>query len=244
MKYTGRTSRNINIKALGLLLCILVASYGIIKAPASDTRKLEADLREKQQLIVEGTSTLPSQPTSALHTAVPADNMPADTSKEAVTKRHLVTVIGDSVFLGASVAFQQQCENAVVDAKISRQVVQALDVAKQLDKKHKLGDIVIIALGTNSNFNSKSGQKLIDYLGKDRTIYWIDTYGKHLDIQKDVNNTIQRVVAANKNVQRIYWSKEGVKHPDWFYQDGVHLNPHGEKKYARFIMQMIQSSLD
>lgn len=51
MKYTGRTSRNINIKALGLLLCILVASYGIIKAPASDTRKLEADLREKQQLI-------------------------------------------------------------------------------------------------------------------------------------------------------------------------------------------------
>ena len=171
MKYTGRTSRNINIKALGLLLCILVASYGIIKAPASDTRKLEADLREKQQLIneekgkkVEGTSTLPSQPTSALHTAVPADNMPADTSKEAVTKRHLVTVIGDSVFLGASVAFQQQCENAVV--------------------------------------------------------------------------------AANKNVQRIYWSKEGVKHPDWFYQDGVHLNPHGEKKYARFIMQMIQSSLD
>ena len=43
MKYTGRTSRNINIKALGLLLCILVASYGIIKAPASDTRKLEAD---------------------------------------------------------------------------------------------------------------------------------------------------------------------------------------------------------
>lgn len=246
MKYTGRTSRNINIKVLGLLLCILVASYGIIKAPASDTGKLEADLREKQQLIneekgkkVEGTSTLPSQSTSALHTAVPAD-----TSKEAVTKRHLVTVIGDSVFLGASVAFQQQCENAVVDAKISRQVVQALDVAKQLDKKHKLGDIVIIALGTNSNFNSKSGQKLIDYLGKDRTIFWIDTYGKHLDIQKDVNNTIQRVVAANKNVQRIYWSKEGVKHPDWFYQDGVHLNPHGEKKYARFIMQMIQSSLD
>ena len=244
MKYTGRTSRNINIKALGLLLCILVASYGIIKAPDSDSaspihtfgfldqtvnvdfsiserqtslnmqlaRKLEADLREKQQLIneekgkkVEGTSTLPSQPTSALHTAVPAGNMPANTSKEAVTKRHLVTVIGDSVFLGASVAFQQQCENAVVDAKISRQVVQALDVAKQLDKKHKLGDIVIIALGTNSNFNSKSGQKLIDYLGKDRTIYWIDTYGKHLDIQKDVNNTIQRVVAANKNVQRIYW---------------------------------------
>ena len=48
MKYTGRTSRNINIKALGLLLCILVASYGIIKAPASDTRKLEMRRRGKK----------------------------------------------------------------------------------------------------------------------------------------------------------------------------------------------------
>lgn len=43
-------------------------------------------------------------------------------------------------------------------------------VAKQLDKKHKLGDIVIIALGTNSN-SIQRAVKMIDYLGKDRTIY-------------------------------------------------------------------------
>ena len=147
MKYTGRTSRKAQkkMKALGLFICTVVAFYGIIKAPASDAKKLEADLRAKQQLMieengekVEGTSTLPSRSTSALHTTVPANNMPAGTGKDTTTKKHFVTVIGDSVFLGASVAFRQQCENAVVDAKISRQVVQALDVAKQLDKKHKL----------------------------------------------------------------------------------------------------------
>ena len=40
---------------------------------------------------------------------------------------------------------------------------------------------------------------------------------------------------ANQNVHVIAWSKEGGKHPDWFYQDGIHLNITGQKKFARFI---------
>ena len=126
-------------------------------------------------------------------------------------------------------------KNAVIDAKVSRQVVQALDTAKKLQKKGRLGDTVIIALGTNGNFNSATGQKLIDYLGPDRTIYWIDAYGRDLPVQKDVNQTIRRVAAANQNVHVIAWSKEGGKHPGWFYQDGIHLNITGQKKFARFI---------
>lgn len=98
-----------------------------------------------------------------------------------------------------------------------------------------IGDTVIIALGTNGNFNSATGQKLIDYLGPDRTIYWIDAYGRDLPVQKDVNQTIRRVAAANQNVHVIAWSKEGGKHPGWFYQDGIHLNITGQKKFARFI---------
>lgn len=62
---------------------------------------------------------------------------------------------------------------------------------------------MIIALGTNGNFNSATGQKLIDYLGPDRTIYWIDAYGRDLPVQKDVNQTIRRVAAANQNVHVI-----------------------------------------
>ena len=141
----------------------------------------------------------------------------------------------DSVFLGAAPSFKKLYKNAVIDAKVSRQVVQALDTAKKLQKKGRLGDTVIIALGTNGNFNSATGQKLIDYLGPDRTIYWIDAYGRDLPVQKDVNQTIRRVAAANQNVHVIAWSKEGGKHPDWFYQDGIHLNITGQKKFARFI---------
>ena len=150
-------------------------------------------------------------------------------------QRHLPPPKSRLPLHGAAPSFKKLYKNAVIDAKVSRQVVQALDTAKKLQKKGRLGDTVIIALGTNGNFNSATGQKLIDYLGPDRTIYWIDAYGRDLPVQKDVNQTIRRVAAANQNDQVIAWSKEGGKHPDWFYQDGIHLNITGQKKFARFI---------
>lgn len=151
-----------------------------------------------------------------------------------------ISVIGDSVFLGASPAFQELQEHAVIDAKISRQVYQAMDVAKKLEKKGKLGDTIIISLGTNGNFNPATGQELIDYLGPDRTIYWINAYGKKLDIQKQVNETIRDLAKRNANVSVISWASEGKDHPDWFYQDGVHLNSKGQTGFARFIQKSIE----
>lgn len=248
-------------------LCTVIAIYGIVHAPASDAKELEADLLAKAQMLQQeeddpttmpqakqnnsvasvgsqdnknnSLSTSQAQKTKENSTSVPSTSCPINRTDEPKVSP-TISVIGDSVFLGASSAFRKLYNNSFVNAKISRQVVQALDVAKDMNKQGKLGDTVIIALGTNGNFNSAVGQKLINYLGKDRTIYWIDVYGKDLSIQNEVNTTIDRVVSANKNVHRIYWSKEGAKHPDWFYQDGIHLNPHGEKKYAKFILEKLQ----
>ena len=218
-----------------LVVAILIASYGIYHAPTSDASQLKAELAKNEQ-------------TLAKEEATPANSPAKSPDREAVTQMYATTgvpdisqssisVIGDSVFLGAAPAFKKLYKNAVIDAKISRQVVQALNIAKKLEKKGKLGDIVIIALGTNGNFNSATGQKLIDYLGPDRTIYWIDAYGRDLPGAKDVNKTIRRVAKANNNVHIIAWSKEGPKHPDWFYQDGIHLNITGQKKFAKFVQK-------
>ena len=217
-----------SLKSLGsalLVIAILIASYGIYHAPTSDASQLEAELEKNEQELAREEAT----PAGTTATQTAATTGTPDISQSSIS------VIGDSVFLGAAPAFKKLYKNAVIDAKVSRQVVQALDVAKNLDKKGKLGDTVIIALGTNGNFNSATGQKLIDYLGPDRTIYWIDAYGRDLPGAKDVNNTIRRVAEANNNVHVIAWSKEGPKHPDWFYQDGIHLNITGQKKFAKFV---------
>ncbi len=227
-----------SLKSLGsalLVIAILIASYGIYHAPTSDASQLEAELEKNEQELAREEATPAGFP-SKTPAGTTATQTAATTGTPDISQSSL-SVIGDSVFLGAAPAFKKLYKNAVIDAKVSRQVVQALDIAKNLDKKGKLGDTVIIALGTNGNFNSATGQKLIDYLGPDRTIYWIDAYGRDLPGTKDVNNTIRRVAKANNNVHVISWSKEGPKHPDWFYQDGIHLNITGQKKFAKFVQK-------
>lgn len=226
------------LKILVILLCTIIGGYGILNAPDPDQAKLEEELRKNEELLqgMEKASHNISNgniPDSAFASSFQTKESEAPTTTN--TEEKSISVIGDSVFLGAAPAFQKYYENAVIDAKVSRQVYQALEVAKKLEKKKKLGNTVIIALGINGNFNPATGQALIDYLGTDREIYWINAYGEDRDIQKKVNKTIQQLIRKNPHVQLIDWAAKAKKHPGWFYQDGTHLNTKGQEGYAKFI---------
>lgn len=241
------------IKILAIFLLTIVGGYGIATAPESDQSALEQELahnakileeRESSNLLPENESFQPTQNTGM--TEIEDENnssLAAGTSQSTsspsgtAVSAESISVIGDSVFLGAAPSYQNLVPNAVVDAKISRQVYHGLDVAKKLAKKGKLGNTVLIALGTNGKFNEVTGQELIDYLGKERTIYWINAYGKKLSWQKEVNQTIQKLADKNENVTVIGWAKEAKQHPNWFYQDGTHLNTKGQTGFAKFIVK-------
>ncbi len=224
-----------------LFCCTVIAIYGIINSPDSDEDELEQELTRNEQMLNQNnndTATDSAAPETKAASSSAAEPQTTDEPEETIS------VIGDSVFLGAAPAFQEQKKNAVIDAKISRQVYHGLDVAKKLNKKKKLGNTVIISLGTNSKFNPVTGQELIDYLGSERTIYWINAYGKKLDFQKEVNKTIDNLAKKNPNVHVIYWDKEAKKHPNWFYQDGTHLNTKGQKGFSAFVIREMEKALN
>lgn len=225
-------------KIIALAICTIISSYGVLAAPVSTQSKLETELMHNEQLIKNQTA---SEPARRQVQNVMQKNSNVQNEGSDMRSTQLVSVIGDSVFLGAAPDFLKLHKNTVIDCKISRQVRQAYDVARNLNKKGKLGDIVIIALGTNGPFSMETGRELIDYLGAGRTIYWINVYGKNLSVQKDVNKTIRKLAEKNSNVHIIKWSQKGKKHPGWFYQDGIHLNPKGQKKFAKFIYNNISS---
>lgn len=223
-----------------LLCCTVIGCYGIFRAPASDQDDLEQELLRNEQLLENNADSLTGAAlTGSALTGAAAEASISGQSEKEMESQRMITVIGDSVFLGAAPSFQKLQENVVIDAKISRQVYQGIDVAKKLSKKDKLGDTILISLGTNGNFNPATGEALIDYLGGERTIYWINVYGKDLDIQKQVNSTIRNLVKKYDNVHLISWAEEGKKHPDWFYQDGIHLNTKGQSGFAEFIHEQL-----
>lgn len=234
------------LRRMAIVFCTVIGSYGIITAPESDKNLLEQDLMQKQEALQNENLTASVQAKEINRKNINnSKNKNKEIKPKAKAKNKvkpkIISVIGDSVFLGASQSFKKIQKNAVIDAKISRQVYHALDVAKELKKKNKLGDIVIISLGINGNFNQATGQELIDFIGKKKTIYWINAYGKNAPWQDEVNKTIKNLAEKNKNLHIIQWDKEGKKHSDWFYQDGTHLNEKGQKGFARFIKNSIDT---
>ena len=65
-----------------------------------------------------------------------------------------VTVIGDSVCMGARKNLIATIPDCVVDAEGSRQIWQGYDLLMDLQKQGSLREYVVIALGTNGNKNS------------------------------------------------------------------------------------------
>jgi hypothetical protein len=130
--------------------------------------------------------------------------------------------------------------DAVIDAEEGRQVREGLGVMEQLDKEKRLGNVVVIELGINCYFNPSTGQEIIDYLGENRTIYWVKVYGKYLQDQKRINGVIEQLAADNDNVTAIDWDVLAAQHPDWFYDDGIHVNGEGRKGFASMLKDTLQ----
>lgn len=245
MKQNIRKKIQSSTKLFALLFCTVVGGYGISTAPESDRSTLEQELNRNKQILEQwdhinfmetNDATAANQGTAKNSSdADPSEISSTGSPSQSVTAEPSHSVIGDSVFLGAAPAYKKKVKDVVIDAKISRQVSHGLDVAKKMAAQGKLGNTVMISLGTNGKFNEATGQEIIDYLGKDRTVYWITAYGKKLDWQKEVNQTIRTLAKKNKTVHVIDWAKEARKHPGWFYQDGIHLNTKGQNGFARFI---------
>ena len=148
-----------------------------------------------------------------------------------------VTLIGDSVMLGAADNISSSMPGCIVDAKESRQVKAGVEIAQGLEQQGNLKGTVVIALGTNGTFSQETGQALIDYLGTDRNIYWVYAYG--VSWQDDSNNVIAALAANNANVTVIDWPAYASGHSDYFYNDGIHLNGTGRSAYAQMLVDNV-----
>ena len=148
------------------------------------------------------------------------------------------TFIGDSVMLGASPSLLNAFPGCTVDAVVSRQVWDAKDVIDTMRADGTLGSTVVIGLGANGPFTSSVGKDLLDDLSEE-TVYWILPYGRNLSWEGEVCDDIRNAAAGYDYVTLIDWPGTAKDHPEWFYDDGMHLNADGQKGHAEFLLEQI-----
>lgn len=215
-----------------------IESEEAVLVPAAETEGAEEGIQapEETQTAEENTAeeTQATAEDAAKEAQAAAEDMAEET--QAQVQPLSVTMVGDSVMLGASPSILGMMPDCVIDAKVSRQVIQADGVLDALEQQNALRQTVVLALGTNGPFSTATGQGLIDRLGSGRTIYWVTAYGRDLSWQEESNATIRQLAENNENVHIIDWAQAVSGHAEWLCADGIHLNAAGRDAYARIVL--------
>ncbi|PFH87142.1 acyltransferase family protein [Bacillus sp. AFS088145] len=166
-------------------------------------------------------------------------NKPAETNKPVVSNNS-VFIIGDSVVINSIPELKKTYSSLSVNAKIGRQFTEASAIIQQAKNTNSLGNIVVIELGTNGPFTVKQMSSLIELIGKDRKILFVNTRVPR-PWESIVNKTLREVSSKYSNTRVVDWHSASANHNSYFSPDGVHLKPDGAKVFASLLINAIES---
>jgi len=129
-------------------------------------------------------------------------------------------------------------ETTTVDAEESRQFSEGVDVIQGYKDRGELKDDVVVQLGTNGNIDPDDFNRMMDILKGVKKVLLVNAKVPR-PWEEQVNDTIAEGAKRYKNAVLVDWHTVGGEHPDWFYNDQLHLRPDGAIGYA----QLIQSKL-
>lgn len=136
-------------------------------------------------------------------------------------------LIGDSVSLGA-----ESCLTPLgytLDSEVGRQFAVGLERLRA-HATDGLPGTVIVHLGTNGPFSADDFAAVMALTGSDRRVVWVtialpdrSQYG----FADSLNGMIRSLAAQYPNVRVADWAAAVAQHPDWMYDDGIHINSAG-----------------
>lgn len=157
-----------------------------------------------------------------------------------------VTAIGDSVMKGAALALQDLGEQVLgedhitINAEESRAFSRAIGVIKGYQKANRLGDVVVIHLGTNNSSIPKGDfHQLAELLSDRKLVLFLTVKSDKAQACEEVNTQLANLVKGLPNAQLFDWRQISEEHPELFYSDQTHLRPNGAKLYASLIFTRI-----
>jgi peptidoglycan/LPS O-acetylase OafA/YrhL len=147
-----------------------------------------------------------------------------------------VTAIGDSVMLGAATTMKDTIGETRLwfDAAESRQFSSGVDTIQALRDEGQLGDEVVIQLGTNGSINPDDFDRMMGALKGVKRVVLVNAKVPRV-WEDQVNEVFADGVKRYKNAVLVDWHAYASEHPEFFWDDQIHLRPEGAQAYAQLI---------
>lgn len=146
-----------------------------------------------------------------------------------------VTLIGDSVAAMAAPELRRLLPGLEIYAEVNRQMWDAPGILSSLNANGSLGEIVVIALGTNGAYNVEWLER-IQTLVPDRPLIFINSVMPN-DWENQVNQTVGAFVANHELCYLVDWYEHAKERTDLLYSDFTHpVEGVGTEAYANLLM--------
>lgn len=147
--------------------------------------------------------------------------------------------IGDSVMLSAYTNIQAVYPDSIVDAAVSRQIYQAQDVLRWYQSQGNIHNTVVISLGTNGVLDENNVEQVLEMIGSDKSIFWVNIYAPGVEWEASNNEYLQELAKKHSNITIVDWNSYISKHTDLLEADGIHPIEEGANAYAHLIQEKI-----
>jgi peptidoglycan/LPS O-acetylase OafA/YrhL len=183
-------------------------------------------------------------------TLVPTTTVPGVTTTAPLSNLvpGRVSAVGDSVMLGAAQDLAGIVNDfygpytAAIDAAESRQFTAGVDLVQSIKDQGKLGERVVVHLGTNGEIDPGQLDRLLTMLSGAKRVVVLNVHADRVWTGPD-NDTLAATVKKYKNAVLLDWNKAGTDNPGWFYSDGIHLNAAGRLAYAEMVVGKLNEGL-
>lgn len=147
--------------------------------------------------------------------------------------------IGDSVMLSAYTNIQAVYPDSIVDAAVSRQIYQAQDVLRWYHSQGNIHNTVVISLGTNGVLDENNVEQVLEMIGSDKSIFWVNIYAPGVEWEASNNEYLQELAKKHSNITIVDWNSYISQHTDLLEADGIHPMEPGADAYAHLIQEKI-----
>ncbi len=232
---------------IGTFIIILLFSYSLIIAPSGRTeasvvlqKKLEQNKKiiQDQNTVEESSSVKNSSDTKDKTSDSTVSN--EEKSSDTLTDEELLylknvnlSAIGDSLLLSAAPEIKNVFPKTFIDAEVGRQLADSDSVVKKVVSDKKIGDVVLIVLGTNGSFSASDINDIMEKIG-DRPVFFVNTMVQR-SWQKSVNDELDNTAKRYKNAHVIDWKGYSEGKTLWFEVDDLHLTTEGAENFSYLI---------
>jgi len=183
-----------------------------------------------------GATTVPPAPvptTPTPPTPTPTDPLPA----YPASAFNAVTIIGESVTLGAAGAIQAHWGPHVqIDAVEGRQFHEGVQVLEALAAAGRLTPVVILHLGNNGASPPEWWDRAVAAVGPDRRLVVVSVRVPRR-WEGQVNGEVLRVVSSRPNAVLADWNTVSASEPGLLIADGVHPTRRGVEVYRDLLVR-------